>query len=48
MAPIVDKIMENGLSWLRDVLKREETEAIRVVKIIYIERNKEKGRPKNM
>ena len=36
VASIVDKMRENRLRWLGHVLRREETEAVRLVKEMYV------------
>ena len=46
VASIVDKMRENILRWLRHVLRREETEAVRLVKEMYVDGKKWRGRPK--
>jgi len=37
---------KNRLRWLGYVLRREETDTVRLVKGIYVERKRERGRPK--
>lgn len=46
MVPIVDKISKNRSRWLRNVLRRGETKAVRVVRGIYVEINKARERSK--
>lgn len=43
MAPIVDEIRENRLRWFGHILRREGTAAVRVVKVIYVERTRGTG-----
>ena len=46
VASIVDKMRENRLRWLGHVLRREETEAVRLVKEMYVDGKRGRGRPK--
>ncbi|KAF0718346.1 trafficking protein particle complex subunit 2 isoform X1 [Aphis craccivora] len=43
MDPIVDKMRENRLRWLRHVLRRENTEAVTVTKNMCVDGKGEEG-----
>lgn len=47
MVSVVEKIMENILRFLGHVLMMKETEAVRVIKCIYVKRERGRGRSKN-
>ena len=46
VASIVDKMRENRLRWLGHVLRREETEAVRLVREMHVVGKRGRGRPK--
>lgn len=35
--PILDKMRENKLKWLRHDFRRDEKDSVRIVKVIYVE-----------
>jgi hypothetical protein len=46
VAPIGDKMRENRLRWFGHVMRREESEAVRMVMNMNVEGKRERGRPK--
>jgi hypothetical protein len=46
VASIVDNMREKRLKWLKHVLRREKSEVVRLVKDIFVNGKKRRGRPK--
>jgi len=47
VGPVIDKLCDNRLIWLRHVLRREKTETVSVAKNMSVNGKRGRRRPKN-